>query len=242
MTHLKHFTQSGFQVFPAVIDNAGVDSLIADLPLLDGRPETKQRDGQIYGARNLLRLLPSVQRLATDSPYAELADELLGASGFPVRAIFFDKVPGANWDASWHQDLTIAVKERKGAPGFGKWTIKNGVPHVEPPAEILERMVTLRLQRRPAGHPWITGEWRSLDRRSCRLRRQEHPRHLRSYGGRRSRHATIDAACLALRGIAVAPPGHPRGIRRRGTPPRPGMGGTVNASQDPIRSAVFLLA
>ena len=142
---LQHFTDAGFHIFPDVIDTDGIGSLIADLPLLADRPETKQRDGRIYGARNLLRLLPSVKQLATDSPFADLADRLLDAPGFPVRAIFFDKVPGANWDAAWHQDLTIAVKERKEAPGFGKWTIKNGVPHVEPPAEILERMVTLRL-------------------------------------------------------------------------------------------------
>ena len=132
-------------MFPDVVAAAGIVSLIAELPLLAGLPETKQRDGRVYGARNLLRRLPAVKALATDSSFAELADRLLGASGFPVRAIFFDKVPGANWEANWRQDLTIAVKERKDAPGFGKWTVKNGIPHVEPPAEVLARMVTLRL-------------------------------------------------------------------------------------------------
>ena len=96
---------AGRDDFQAFIDAGGIDSLIADLPLLADRPETKQRDGQIYGARNLLRLLPSVKQLATDSPFADLADRLLDVPGFPVRAIFFDKVPGANWDAAWHQDL-----------------------------------------------------------------------------------------------------------------------------------------
>ncbi len=139
------FTHSGFQIFPGVIEAAGVDSLIADLPLLAARPETKQRGGRVYGARNLLRLLPSVERLATDSPFSELAEELLGAPAFPVRGIFFDKVPGANWDVAWHQDLTIAVRERRDAAGFNKWTVKNGVPHVEPPPEILEGLITLRL-------------------------------------------------------------------------------------------------
>jgi ectoine hydroxylase-related dioxygenase (phytanoyl-CoA dioxygenase family) len=35
--------------------------------------------------------------------------------------------------------------------GFGPWTTKNGVPHVAPPAEVIERMLTLRLHIDPCG-------------------------------------------------------------------------------------------
>lgn len=62
-----------------------------------------------------------------------------------VRAIFFDKSPDTNWLVTWHQDLTIAVKEKCEVEGFGPWSVKDGQPHVQPPAELLERMVTLRL-------------------------------------------------------------------------------------------------
>lgn len=62
-----------------------------------------------------------------------------------VRAIFFDKSPDTNWLVTWHQDLTIAVKEKRDVAGFGPWSVKDGQPHVQPPAELLERMLTLRL-------------------------------------------------------------------------------------------------
>ena len=62
-----------------------------------------------------------------------------------VRVLFFDKTPEANWAIPWHQDRTIAVKERADAEGFGPWTVKDGVVHVEPPVSLLEEMVTLRL-------------------------------------------------------------------------------------------------
>jgi ectoine hydroxylase-related dioxygenase (phytanoyl-CoA dioxygenase family) len=39
----------------------------------------------------------------------------------------------------------IAVRENIETPGFFGWSVKSGVPHVHPPADILERMVTLRL-------------------------------------------------------------------------------------------------
>jgi ectoine hydroxylase-related dioxygenase (phytanoyl-CoA dioxygenase family) len=70
---------------------------------------------------------------------------LLGQEARVVRGILFDKTPGANWKVPWHQDLTIAVKQKREAPGFGPWSIKAGIPHVQPPIEVLQRMVTLRL-------------------------------------------------------------------------------------------------
>jgi hypothetical protein len=62
-----------------------------------------------------------------------------------VRSILFDKRPGANWNVAWPQDLTITVRERREAEGFGPWSTKDGTPHVQAPAALLERMLTLRL-------------------------------------------------------------------------------------------------
>jgi Phytanoyl-CoA dioxygenase (PhyH) len=74
-----------------------------------------------------------------------LARSLAGQPVKPVRILFFDKTPDSNWSVPWHQDRTIAVKQRYDVPGFGPWSVKNGVAHVEPPVEILESMLTLRL-------------------------------------------------------------------------------------------------
>ncbi len=41
-----------------------------------------------------------------------------------VRAIYFDKTSEANWSVAWHQDKTIAVKEKVNIPGFEPWSIK----------------------------------------------------------------------------------------------------------------------
>lgn len=46
---------------------------------------------------------------------------------------------------SWHQDRTIAVRERKECSGFGPWSIKAGVPHVEAPRHLLENMLAVRV-------------------------------------------------------------------------------------------------
>jgi ectoine hydroxylase-related dioxygenase (phytanoyl-CoA dioxygenase family) len=63
---------------------------------------------------------------------------------FPVRGILFDKIPEANWKVPWHQDVTIAVQEKIDSPGFGPWSKKADVVHVQPPTFILEKMVSVR--------------------------------------------------------------------------------------------------
>jgi hypothetical protein len=98
-------------------------------------------------------------RIAGERALAALVDELMnsaplvaaiGANWRCVRAIAFDKSPSGNWSLGWHQDRTIAVARRIDTPevaaaGLGTWTTKAGQPHVEPPFDLLARMVTLRL-------------------------------------------------------------------------------------------------
>jgi ectoine hydroxylase-related dioxygenase (phytanoyl-CoA dioxygenase family) len=63
----------------------------------------------------------------------------------PVRAVLFDKSAETNWALGWHQDRTIAVRHKAPVHGFNHWTIKSGVPHVEPPFAIIETIVTARV-------------------------------------------------------------------------------------------------
>jgi ectoine hydroxylase-related dioxygenase (phytanoyl-CoA dioxygenase family) len=64
---------------------------------------------------------------------------------FLTRATFFDKTPGANWGVFWHQDRSIAVKERMEVPGYESWTKKAGVHCVQPPVEIMAGIRAIRI-------------------------------------------------------------------------------------------------
>jgi hypothetical protein len=74
----------------------------------------------------------------------KIAREKLGAGARPVRAVLFDKRADSNWALGWHQDRTIAVRAKIETEGFGPWSTKAGILHVEPPFAIIENMVTLR--------------------------------------------------------------------------------------------------
>ncbi|WP_437227684.1 phytanoyl-CoA dioxygenase family protein [Planctomicrobium sp. SH661] len=107
--------------------------------------EEVRRKRNVYGVRNLLEICPQVRAIASEDRLLSLATSVLGAQAFAVRAIFFDKVPGANWSLFWHQDSVISVKERVEVPGFSSWSQKVGVWQVQPPSEVLAQMVALRV-------------------------------------------------------------------------------------------------
>jgi len=100
-------------------------------------------DGHRGGVRNLLDV-PTMRELAESSPVRGQVEAVLGKDARAVRGILFDKTENANWKVPWHQDVTIAVNRRVDADGFGPWSQKEGVLHVQPPASVLEKMVSIR--------------------------------------------------------------------------------------------------
>ena len=97
------------------------------------------------GIRNLLALVPSVKILAQSPEIRSLVEPILGDGARVVRGIFFDKNPATNWKIPWHQDLSIAVKNRLDLPDYHPWSVKAGISHVQPPRAILEQMLTVRI-------------------------------------------------------------------------------------------------
>jgi ectoine hydroxylase-related dioxygenase (phytanoyl-CoA dioxygenase family) len=140
----------GFATCNAVLHASEVEELVAAMERVDGEGSVRRRGG-IFAVRNLLDVSHEVRRLASSPAVRELVETVLGSECFPVRGILFDKIPGANWKVPWHQDVTIAVQERIDVEGFGPWSIKADVLHVQPPTAVLERMLSVRLHLDPCG-------------------------------------------------------------------------------------------
>jgi ectoine hydroxylase-related dioxygenase (phytanoyl-CoA dioxygenase family) len=134
----------GFAIIEGVLSRLAVAELIAGLDRLSEHKEVRRRGG-VFAVRNLLDQVPEVRQLASSEIVRPLVQAVLGEDFFPVRGILFDKIPEANWKVPWHQDVTIAVQERVESSGFGPWSMKADVLHVQPPASILENMVSVRI-------------------------------------------------------------------------------------------------
>jgi len=136
----------GFAIVPGLLSVDEIARLIQLVSLHTAENDSaRSRAGQTYAIRNLFSEVPAIRTLAESGPLKELAMFILGGSATPVKATLFDKTETANWKVPWHQDVTIAVDRRADLAGFGPWTEKAGVIHVQPPAEILENMIALRL-------------------------------------------------------------------------------------------------
>jgi ectoine hydroxylase-related dioxygenase (phytanoyl-CoA dioxygenase family) len=124
--------EGGFAIVSQCLSEETVEHLCSDLG------DTK------HAQRNLLDVL-SVRELAVSEPVKQLVTACLGKECFAVRGILFNKTPNSNWKVAWHQDRTIAVRERKDVAAFGPWSVKVGVPSVQPPASVMAKMLAIRL-------------------------------------------------------------------------------------------------
>lgn len=139
----------GFALTPALFSADVIDALIRALDDHAAKHPAISRRGAGYAQRNLLAI-GAIRELAGAPELRELVEPVLGPAAIPVRGILFDKIPQANWHVGWHQDCAIAVKEKCDTPalreaGFGPWSVKAGVVHVEPATRVLENMLTLRV-------------------------------------------------------------------------------------------------
>ena len=130
--------REGFAIIPSCLDEDTVDDLRAEF--------SESRESQRNALDN-----PSIRQLAVSAPVREIMESALGQNCFAVRSIFFNKTKEANWKVVWHQDLTISVRRRFDADGFGPWTIKDGIVHVQPPAGIMSQMLAIRIHLDQSG-------------------------------------------------------------------------------------------
>jgi ectoine hydroxylase-related dioxygenase (phytanoyl-CoA dioxygenase family) len=138
VSFVEQLRSEGYAIVENILDDVSVRRYI-DLF------SNEVSDGMRRGGRRNLLAIPEMRELAESKTVMRLVQPSLGNEAFVVRGILFDKQDGANWKVPWHQDVTIAVKSRAEADGYGPWSIKEGVQHVQPPGAVLERMVSVRL-------------------------------------------------------------------------------------------------
>ena len=128
--------QRGYTVHPDILTSSDIESTTAALENLPTRSRA--------GVRHLMAH-PAVAALAHDPRLLAMAGEALGTPAIPYRATLFDKSPGSNWLVAWHQDTALPLRVRRDTPGWGPWSVKNGVVYAHAPARALETVAALRV-------------------------------------------------------------------------------------------------
>ena len=137
MSWLEAIQSQGFAIIPGILEPKDVAGLL-DVFSCVNLPRSRA------GVRHAMRL-PAVAAVARDARLLEIARETLGGEAFPFRATLFDKSPAANWLVVWHQDTALPLQARREAPGWGPWSVKDGVIYAHAPESALSQVLALRI-------------------------------------------------------------------------------------------------
>jgi hypothetical protein len=136
-TFSEQIASDGFAIVPRVLSQSEIALLLS---ALGQSCLPRSRAGIRHAMKDT-----DVAGLARDPRMLERAQEVLGGGAIPFRATLFDKSPTANWLVVWHQDTALPLKERRDVPGWGPWSIKDGVNYAHAPANALEQVLALRV-------------------------------------------------------------------------------------------------
>lgn len=128
----------GFELVEDFISAEVADSIINET-------ETELATIKGGGIRNADKKFQSIATLANSKKILSQATKYLKGKPNLVRAVLFDKSPANNWLVTWHQDKTVALSSTFEMTGWGPWSVKDEVHHVQPPLDVLEEMVTFRI-------------------------------------------------------------------------------------------------
>jgi ectoine hydroxylase-related dioxygenase (phytanoyl-CoA dioxygenase family) len=134
---LESIQEQGFAIIPRILEPKDVTGLLDELSRVS-LPRSRA------GVRHAMKL-PTVSAVAQDARLMEIARKTLGANAFPFRATLFDKSPTANWLVVWHQDTALPLRQRLEAPGWGPWSVKDGVIYAHAPDRALSQVLALRV-------------------------------------------------------------------------------------------------
>jgi ectoine hydroxylase-related dioxygenase (phytanoyl-CoA dioxygenase family) len=132
------FLEKGFAIVDDFISQHWLETIVSDI-------EQSANLKTNSGIRHLHKKLPIIADYLNSAEFQKKSQNFLPAGASLVRAILFNKSPESNWYVTWHQDKTVSVSKQFDTTGWRAWSVKEGTLHVQPPLEVLEEMVTIRV-------------------------------------------------------------------------------------------------
>jgi len=142
---LSDFKKNGFAVLDRMYSNIEIAQIIACIEDASNEHELAESSKHLFAIRQVIHKIPTLKSLVFTENLQTLLASLFNESCFLTKAIYFDKPSQSNWFVAYHQDLSISVDRKKEVSDYQNWTFKKGQYGVQPPLEILEDIVTIRI-------------------------------------------------------------------------------------------------
>ncbi|MCK6471036.1 MAG: phytanoyl-CoA dioxygenase family protein [Planctomycetes bacterium] len=147
---LDALERDGYALLRGVYGRACIEALAARLEALAesqraGSKGEEKDEKAAAGVRVPRETFPEAAELLAAPTLAPVLAAALGGGVTLVRVLLFDKNADAPWKVRWHRDTMIPVDRHRSEATLSGHSVKAGVPHVRATAEILARMLAVRI-------------------------------------------------------------------------------------------------
>ncbi|MBS1598179.1 MAG: phytanoyl-CoA dioxygenase family protein [Bacteroidetes bacterium] len=145
MKQRDEFYINGFATIDNIYTTEEVEKILQLINQTNSDKESFRKSADLFAIRQFLKEVPTTIDTIFNDSLKDVLTQFLGDKYFVVKSIYFDKPQTSNWYVSYHQDLTISVDKTLQVSGFEFWTTKQNQFAVQPPLDILENIVTIRI-------------------------------------------------------------------------------------------------
>jgi ectoine hydroxylase-related dioxygenase (phytanoyl-CoA dioxygenase family) len=145
MKHTAEFLANGFAIVNNMYSAGEVENMLQQINSVSSDNETFRKSADLFAIRQFIKEVPATLGSILNDNLKAVLQQLFNNKYFIVKSIYFDKPQASNWYVPYHQDLTISVDKKVELSGFDFWTIKQNQFAVQPPLNILQNIVTVRI-------------------------------------------------------------------------------------------------
>jgi len=142
--HIQNFQKEGYSIIDTMYSNDELTTIINCIKRYESN-KAHIDNKNLFAIRQLIKAIPELKPYIFNNKLVDLLRHLFASDCFLTKAIYFDKPPQSNWFVSYHQDLSISVSHKADLNEYINWTYKKGQYGVQPPLNILENTITVRI-------------------------------------------------------------------------------------------------
>jgi len=140
-----YFAKQGFAVLENMYSDTEVAAMCTCIEKTSAEQDFAESSKHLFAIRQVITKIPALKPLIFTEKLHELLASIFETDYFLTKAIYFDKPGESNWFVAYHQDLSISVDRKIDVSNYTNWTFKKDQYGVQPPLDILENIVTVRI-------------------------------------------------------------------------------------------------
>lgn len=135
----------GYSVLTDIYSDSEINQILTCIESTEQEGKSFMKTKDLFAIRQLIKNVPELSNIIFNKKLNELISTLSESEYFLTKGIYFDKPSDSNWFVAYHQDLSISVNEKVEYKHYSNWTFKKGQYGVQPPIEILQNTITVRI-------------------------------------------------------------------------------------------------